>query len=195
MNRRLLGASIGVAVVVSLVGGWAISRAGDESDTGSTDDEIVILDTPGTAQIPTIETNPQLSGEVLPSIELVTNDGEVVTTADLLGRPLVLNYWYSTCAPCKKELPAFGAVHAEYGDRVRFVGVNPLDTPEVNEQFARERGVQYELLRDEADRYGSTIGIATAPFTLFVAADGTIVRQTGVLDEDELRAIVEELLG
>jgi len=191
----LLGASIGVAVVVSLVGGWAISRAGDESDTGSTDDEIVILDTPGTAQIPTIETNPQLSGEVLPSIELVTNDGEVVTTADLLGRPLVLNYWYSTCAPCKKELPAFGAVHAEYGDRVRFVGVNPLDTPEVNEQFARERGVQYELLRDEADRYGSTIGIATAPFTLFVAADGTIVRQTGVLDEDELRAIVEELLG
>jgi len=195
VNRRLLGASIGVAVVVSLVGGWAISRAGDESDTGSTDDEIVILDTPGTAQIPTIETNPQLSGEVLPSIELVTNDGEVVTTADLLGRPLVLNYWYSTCAPCKKELPAFGAVHAEYGDRVRFVGVNPLDTPEVNEQFARERGVQYELLRDEADRYGSTIGIATAPFTLFVAADGTIVRQTGVLDEDELRAIVEELLG
>lgn len=194
MNRRLLGASIGVAVVVSLVGGWAISRAGDESDTGSTDDEIVILDTPGTAQIPTIETNPQLSGEVLPSIELVTNDGEVVTTADLLGRPLVLNYWYSTCAPCKKELPAFGAVHAEYGDRVRFVGVNPLDTPEVNEQFARERGVQYELLRDEADRYGSTIGIATAPFTLFVAADGTIMRQTGVLDEDELRAIVEELL-
>jgi len=190
----LLGASIGVAVVVSLVGGWAISRAGDESDTGSTDDEIVILDTPGTAQIPTIETNPQLSGEVLPSIELVTNDGEVVTTADLLGRPLVLNYWYSTCAPCKKELPAFGAVHAEYGDRVRFVGVNPLDTPEVNEQFARERGVQYELLRDEADRYGSTIGIATAPFTLFVAADGTIMRQTGVLDEDELRAIVEELL-
>jgi len=194
VNRRLLGASIGVAVVVSLVGGWAISRAGDESDTGSTDDEIVILDTPGTAQIPTIETNPQLSGEVLPSIELVTNDGEVVTTADLLGRPLVLNYWYSTCAPCKKELPAFGAVHAEYGDRVRFVGVNPLDTPEVNEQFARERGVQYELLRDEADRYGSTIGIATAPFTLFVAADGTIMRQTGVLDEDELRAIVEELL-
>jgi peroxiredoxin len=204
VNRRLLGASIGAAVVVSLVGGWALSRSGDESPaagsgtadgTGTDDDEVVILGTPGTAQIPSIETNPQLSGDRLPSIELVTNDGEMVTTADLLGQPLVLNYWYSTCAPCKKELPAFGAVHAEYGDRVRFVGVNPFDTPEVNEQFARERGVQYELLRDEADRYGSAIGIATAPFTLFVAADGTIVRQTGVLDEDELRAHVEELLG
>ena len=35
----------------------------------------------------------------------------------------------------------------------------------------------------------------TAPFTLFVAADGTIVRQTGVLEEAELRAYVEELVA
>lgn len=191
-----MGASIGAAVVVSLLGGWALSQAGeDPAGSGTGDDETIILETPGTAQIPTIETNPRLSGDVLPSIELTTNDGEPITTTDLLGQPLVLNYWYSWCAPCRKELPAFAAVHAEFGDRVRFVGVNPFDTPEVNERFARDRGVQYELLRDEADRYGDTIGIATAPFTLFVAADGTIVRQTGVLDETELRTIVEELLG
>lgn len=190
-----MGVSIGIAVVVSVVGGWALSQAGDDADGSAGDDEVIVLATPGTAQIPSIETNPQLSGEVLASIELVTNDGEAVSTTDLLGQPLVLNYWYSTCAPCRKELPAFAAVHAEFGDRVRFVGVNPFDTPEVNERFARDRGVQYELLRDEADRYGSTIGIATAPFTLFVAADGTIVRQTGVLDEAELRTIVEELLA
>ena len=194
VNRRLLAGSIAGAIVVSIVGGYALSRAGDDSSSGSSDD-VVVLDTPGTAQIPSIETNPQVSGDALPVVDLETNDGETISTADLLGRPMVLNFWYSTCAPCKKELPAFAAVHAEFGDRVRFVGVNPYDVPEVNESFARDKGVQYELLRDPDGAYQSAIEIATAPFTLFVAADGTIVRQTGVLEEADLRQYVEELLA
>jgi thiol-disulfide isomerase/thioredoxin len=97
-------------------------------------------------------------------------------------------------APCKRELPAFAAFHAELGDHIRFVGVNNLDSPDVNESFARERGVGYELLRDVNDGFASTVGIATLPVTLFVDADGTIVRQTGVLEEDELREYAEELL-
>jgi hypothetical protein len=65
----------------------------------------------------------------------------------------------------------------------------------VNESFARERGVQYELLRDPDADYQITLEIATAPFTLFVAPDGTIVRQAGVLDAAQLTEYVEELLG
>lgn len=195
VNRRLLAGSIAAAIAVSVVGGYALSRAGDDSSSGSGDDELVVLDTPGTAQIPSIDTNPEVSGDALPVVELETNDGEVISTADLLGQPLVINFWYSTCAPCKKELPDFATVHAEYGDRVRFVGVNPYDVPEVNESFARERGVQYELLRDPDGDYQTTIEIATAPFTLFVAPDGTILRQAGVLDAAKLRQYVEELLA
>ncbi len=195
VNRRLLIASISISVAVSVIGGWAVSRSGDEADGSRGDDDVAILETPGTAQIPSIETNPVLSGDILPTVDLETNDGDVISTADLIGQPMVLNYWYSTCAPCKKELPDFAAVHADYGDRVRFVGVNPADTAEVNESFARERGVQYELLRDPDGAYQSEVEIATAPFTLFVAADGTIVRQSGVLDEAELRGYIEELLA
>ena len=192
---KVLVASLAAALVVSVVGGWALSRSGDDTSNADGPPLDAVLETPGTAQIPSIETNPQVSGDQLPVVELETNGGEAISTSELLGQPMVINYWYSTCAPCKKELPAFATVHAEFGDRVRFVGVNPLDTPEMNESFARERGVQYELLRDPGDQYGSTIGIATAPFTLFVAADGSIVRQTGVLDEAELRTYVEELLS
>jgi len=192
VNRRVLIASLGVAVVVSVVGGWAISR-GDADGVAPEDD--ITLGTPGVVQIPSIETNASVAGTQLPTAMLEDNAGNSVSTADLVGQPLVINYWYSTCAPCKKELPDFAAVHADLGDRIRFVGVNPYDTPEVNETFARDRGVQYELLRDPGDSYGSTIGVATAPFTIFVRADGTIARQTGVLDEATLRQYAEELLG
>lgn len=192
VNRRVLIASLGAAVVVSILGGWAISR-GDADDVASEDD--ITLGTPGVVQIPSIETNASVAGTQLPTAMLEDNAGTSVSTADLVGQPLVINYWYSTCVPCKKELPDFAAVHADLGDRIRFIGVNPFDTPEVNEAFARDRGVRYELLRDPGDSYGSTIGVATAPFTIFVRADGTIARQTGVLDEETLRRYAEELLG
>ena len=39
------------------------------------------------------------------------------------------------------------------------------------------------MLYDRDGEYSSEVGIAASPFTLFVAADGTIVRQTGQLDE------------
>ena len=113
----------------------------------------------------------------------------------LTGTPMVINFWYSTCGPCKTELSSFGAVHADLGDQIRFIGVNPYDDPDVNISFAAERGVHYELYRDPDGVYGRAVGIMTAPVTLFIAADGTIVRQTGVLDEDELRRYTNELLA
>jgi thiol-disulfide isomerase/thioredoxin len=193
-HRRLFVGSILAAIVVSVLGGWLLSR--DDDDTGgiaAVDD--IVLAKPGTSQIPSIGTNAPVQGTSLPTVDLSTNDGGTVGTTDLLGQPLVINVWNSTCGPCKKELPAFAAVHAEYGDQVRFVGVNTLDVPEVNESFARERGVQYELLRDVDGAFTDAVGIATQPVTLFVAADGTIVRQTGVLDEATLQQYVDELLA
>jgi hypothetical protein len=51
------------------------------------------------------------------------------------------------------------------------------------------------LLRDVDGAFTDAVGIATQPVTLFVAADGTIVRQTGVLDEATLQQYVDELLA
>lgn len=193
VNRRVLGGSIVAALVISLGGGYALSRSGDPGDSASTSVDAA-LDEPGVEQIPAIRPNADVEGSELPAVDLLSNDGSAIATADLLGQPLIVNYWYSTCAPCKKELPAFAAVHAEFGDRIRFVGVNPFDTPEVNESFARDRGVQYELLRDPDGAFTAAVGIANAPVTLFVAADGSIVRQTAVLTEAELRSYAMELL-
>ncbi len=191
VNRRLLAASLGVGVLLSVGGGYLISH----SDSDETDEPEVVLDEPGVAQIPTIGTNAAVAGTPLAVTKLRDNSGNELSTGDLIGQPLIINVWNSTCVPCKRELPAFAKVHADLGDRIRFVGINNLDTPQVNESFARERGVGYELLRDVDDAFASTVGIATLPVTLFVAADGTIVRQTGVLEEDDLRLYAEELIG
>jgi peroxiredoxin len=191
VNRRLLAASLGAAVVISVAGGWALSR-GD----GTQADDEVSFDQPVVEQDQSIGTNAAVSGTPLPDVMLVDMDGNDVPLRGLAGTPMIINAWFSSCGPCKTELKSFGVVHGELGDKIRFIGVNPsTDSPEVNVSFTADRGVHYELYRDPDGAYTSAVGIQAFPVTLFVSADGTIVRQTGVLDEAELRQYAEELLA
>ena len=138
--------------------------------------------------------NDDVQGYPFPDVVLLDSDDNDVTTADLLGEPLVVNLWYSTCPPCAKELPDFAEVDAETDD-ARFVGVNTHDSVEVMERFAGERGVEYDLFRDEFADLADAIGATAMPITLFVTSDGTIVEQTGALDADQLRDKIAALLA
>ena len=88
-------------------------------------------------------------------------------------------------------------MHQEFGDTVRFVGVNQYANDDIALEFAQSRGVKYELLADLNGEFVSELGITGLPYTLFVAADGTIVAQKGIeLSAESLRAMLtDELLG
>ena len=169
------------------MGAIAWNRSADDGD------DVIRLDTPGEFIDPA-STNPNYSGDALPEFELTNADGEDVRL-EPDGRPLVVNLWYSTCPPCARELGGFAAVDAEFGDQVRFVGVNNYDDADTMERFAGERGVDYELLMDPDDVVGRELRVLQFPVTFFVSADGDIVTQTGPLSENELREHVAELLA
>ena len=194
VNKRLLFSSLVVAaVVVAIVAGLAARGSGSGSDSSDAIDDVTISG-PGDLSA-TIGTNAVVSGRSLPALDVRTLDGATLPTAELLGRPLVINLWYSTCAPCKRELPAFATAHAMFGDTVRFVGINPsgLDAPSEDE-FARDRGVSYELYYDPNGDLTSELGIVTFPQTLFVDATGKIVDQTGELTADKLESLIRTML-
>ena len=180
---------VAVAVIVTFV--W--TQRGD--DDAATDVDATLQDPQAVVTFPNDGLgNDDVQGDLFPDVVLLDGDDNEVTTADLLGEPLVVNLWYSTCPPCAKELPDFAEVDAET-DGARFVGVNTLDSVEVMERFAGERGVEYDLFRDEFAELADAIGATAMPITLFVTSDGTIVEQTGPLDADELRAKIADLLA
>lgn len=133
----------------------------------------------------------------LPDVLLTDLDGEPVQLGSLVGTPLVINYWYATCPPCREEMPAFALVAAEFAGRVRFVGINPQDSAEQARAVAAERGVTFEQLLDPTQRSVDALALTGFPSTVLVRSDGTIastIRQA--LSADELRAAInEELLG
>jgi peroxiredoxin len=181
LRARLVVFLAALAAVLAAAFGWSRLVAGDGAD------EVIQLDEPGEYVEPGAPTNPPLTTDRLPAVELVAADGSAVRLPDTDGRPMVVNLWYSTCPPCARELGEFATVHGEVGDRVRFVGVNPYDTVSTMERFAGDRGVDYELLRDVDFAFADQLGIVAYPVTLFVDAGGRIVARTGALDADELR--------
>jgi peroxiredoxin len=132
--------------------------------------------------------------EMLPDVELLGVGETTVNTSSWVGEPLVINFWFSTCIPCATELVDFAEVDDARGNEVRFVGVNPIDTPEAMVEFAGERGVTYDLFRDELAELQEDLRVAQFPATYFVASDGTIVDSTGVVDADTLNRKIDELL-
>lgn len=177
-----------VALLIAVVGALIWSRT--VADDG---DDVLRLDTPGEFIDPA-STNVENEGDALPAFELIDAEGKTVRL-EPDGRPLVVNLWYSTCPPCARELAAFAHVDNEFGDELRFVGVNPYDDTATMESFAASRGVEYELLLDPDYVVADELGVLQFPVTLFVSADGEIVVQTGALSEDELREHVAELLA
>ncbi len=189
IRPRLLVVSLLVAVAVVGVFVWIQSSDGDDTalDAKLTDPQSVITFPDAGLG------NDDVQGDPFPDVVLIDREDDEVATGDLVGEPLVVNLWYSTCPPCAKELPEFAEVDAETDD-VRFIGVNTLDSLEVMERFAGERGVEYDLFRDEFAELADAIGATAMPVTLFVTSDGTIVEQTGALDADELRSKVADLI-
>ncbi|MFN3256094.1 MAG: TlpA family protein disulfide reductase [Ilumatobacter sp.] len=189
---RLLIGSLSVALVLGVAGGLAWAQLTGDDDEGVD----ASLDEPGVVdrEVSSIETIPSLSGDRLPDATVSDREGASISTASFVGQPLVINFWFSTCVPCAKELVDFAEVDAEVGDDVRFIGINPFDSVPIMERFAGERGVTYDLFRDDDVEFQQALEIAFFPYTLFVTSDGTIVEQTGVLDADGLREKVANLL-
>ena len=170
--------------------GFVVTRVLNDTDTPSyTLSNSIDLSSDG------IATNSLLIGSQLPAIKLENVEGQEVSTQSLLNKPLIINVWYSTCEPCRRELPALANADTQYRDRVQFVGVNIKDSATVAKEFASQYGVEFELLLDKNGLFISQLGIATAPVTLAIDPQGLIVGQkAGEISASELDELVKELL-
>lgn len=190
-NLRRVLTIVAAGAVILFVAVTLIARGSDDVDS-------VVLDQPGVYQEPGIAVNEDLAGSRLSQAVLETADGTAITVDDLLsrGRPVLINLWYSTCQPCKREMPALQAAFAEFGDRIDFIGINPQDSAATMTSFANEVGVGYELFRDPNGSFTVANGITTYPTTLLVSRDGLVIDQiAGELSSDEIRDAVSILLG
>ena len=113
---------------------------------------------------------------------------------DELEGPAVVNLWATWCAPCKRELPEFQAVHESLAGEVTFVGVNIGDDGDDAADYLDDLGITYDQYLDFDSELTAALETATLPMTLIIDADERIaLRHIGPLDQDELIEALEQV--
>ena len=163
LRRRLFAQSLIVAVVVAVAVGWWTAR--------DNEDPYVLDSTAGS-----IALNKVSEGRMLAIVDVQDMDGNLVSTDTLIGEPLVVNFWFSTCEPCRREFPVLVRADERY-PQLRFVGINLSDTAERASAFAAQFGATFDMLFDRDGRLTTAMGVATAPVTLIIDAGGVVRRQ------------------
>ncbi|SDC12766.1 Peroxiredoxin [Geodermatophilus telluris] len=123
------------------------------------------------------------------------------TSAELDGQVAVLNFWGSWCPPCRVETPQFQEVYADVRDEgVAFLGLNVKETDEQFAQaFVDSEGIEFPSLYDPAGEVALAFRDypATAiPSTIVLDREGRVAAvYTGEVAQDDLRAVVDSLVG
>lgn len=176
-----------LALIVSVVGGWILSRSSDDVDA--------TLTNPGEVQTPGIGTNADNKGKSFPFVRVRTVDGTTDVTLGGGDRPMVVNFWFSTCEPCKREMPALSQASTTYEGRVDFIGINPNDSPDSATAFLDKYSVGYPNYLDDGSQLAAA-GVATMPATFFLDANGVILeRHAGELSAGDLADTISRLYG
>ncbi len=77
-------------------------------------------------------------------------DGQTLSSKELKGKVVVLNFWYAGCPPCRAEAKYLNTVHDQFqGKDVQFIGVNVRDEQGTAEAFERTFKVDYPTVLDQ----------------------------------------------
>lgn len=115
---------------------------------------------------------PQLGGPA-PDFRLESFDGKEVALSSLRGKVVLVNFWASWCAPCKKEMPEMDAAYRAHKDEGLVVlGVNFGEKKEA--ALRQTPAVTFPLLLDTKIEVAEKYGVTGLPVTFYVSPDGVI---------------------
>jgi len=138
-------------------------------------------------------------GSQRPDFSLGSNTGELVTPADFSGKTLLINFWATWCAPCRREMPMLMDLQREHGPAgLQVLGI-AVDNAESASSFVEQYGISYPILVGEADvmqvstAYGNVDGVL--PYSVLVDSKGIIRWQyVGEIQPEDISKLLDGLL-
>ena len=137
-------------------------------------------------------------GSPAPGFTTETLDGAVVRLSQYRGKPVLLNFWATWCAPCQEEMPLIQrASDLDKGQGLTVLAVNYQQTNASSMRaFLRKVGVHFPAVYDPsgqiAGEYGVTIGL---PVSVFIDRSGKVdFIQVGQMSDSILQQHLDSIL-
>lgn len=130
-------------------------------------------------------------GEVPPEATFLTVDGKPRQLSDWRGKRLLINYWATWCAPCRREMPLLSANVARHAGRnVAILGVAE-DTAGAVRAYLAAVPVAYPVVLADSDAPGGSLSFGNTrrvlPYSVLIGEDGRILRRKlGTFSQAEL---------
>jgi len=146
------------------------------------------------------QANDPLIGHSAPNFSLAALNPDqhgTISLSDFKGKPVVLNVWSSTCAPCGLEAPLL----EQQWQRVRaqgvvFLGIDFQDSQGGAQKFLQQYAVTYPNVMDASGTTTLDYGVVGLPETLFINRQGIVVsRVIGQLTQQALQTNLQAILN
>ena len=190
--RTILRTTIGLGLVATLLAGCASDPLADQFRAGDNKNYIA---GDGTVTEFALGSRPGFEAFVG-----TTESGQVLESSAFEGNVIVMNWWYSACAPCRAEASDLAMLSVEFEDSVQFVGVNVRDTAETALAFDRNFGIEYPSLIDAQSgqvslAFTGVVSPQAVPTTIVIDRDGKVAsRILGRIEASILRTLIQTVV-
>jgi cytochrome c biogenesis protein CcmG/thiol:disulfide interchange protein DsbE len=144
------------------------------------------------------QSGPITVGQDVPAFSLSTFDGQVINSADLAGKVIVLNFWASWCKPCEQEAAELEQAWKLYEPtgRVVFLGADYVDTEPEARKYLEKFGITYPNGPDLGTKISQMFRIRGVPETYFIDTDGKLayVKIGPFISLQEIQSVIDGLL-
>ena len=137
-------------------------------------------------------------GEPAPDFTLNDLDGKPLRLSSLRGKPVLINFWATWCAPCRAEMPDIVKAYNRYKDNdfvVLSVNIKDDFGPEAVKKFIADYKMTFPVVRDALGEVEQTYRLRGYPTSVFVDRTGKITAVVaGPVTGGTLEARLKEIL-
>lgn len=108
----------------------------------------------------------------IPDYVLKTIEGEEISLSKYYGKPTLINFWFTRCPPCIKEMPELNKLRREHENEFNFVSITYEDKESVDNFLQKHEFIFDHIIN--AEKLIEDLDVEAFPLNLFIDKKGTI---------------------